>query len=431
MLLRRWHVLQVCLLLGGASYIILLYRSHTVVEDHIRSIDRTKERPQRARKPAFDQRIFDNRPIRPPVTPELLFRKSPGDKRPPFDTVVLERSTESDGVYNATIVGDVSSLLDFAVIGFGKCGTTSMLSWLDLHPQLQTYPREVYDLMQDNPAALVKKLYSLPVGNVQRGYKSPVDMSLLHTMQYFQRYFYRTKLIVGIRHPVRWFESLYNFRIQNARMKILDDFPHPNELVGRCFARAKNACTYKGEFALFLRHLGKTLHERNATTNEFVPTLTELNMYRAARFRIIPNVQHKLENPVFLFEMTQLFNDTDRLAEDVASFLNVEVPSNWTIPHKIPGKDHWTEEQQAAKDRRKMNICGDEFIPLRTELMRQSRVNSLWIRRYLLPHVAVSSPASFEQILREEWMQDPCGGEATSKAGSYIVSSFREYENFG
>ena len=110
----------------------------------------------------------------------LKFQPEPGDNRPPYDTIV-----DSFG----NITGDPSALIHFAVIGFGKCGTTSMISWLDEHPDLQTYPKEVYDLMLDKPADLIQKIYTMPKGNFKRGYKSPNDASLPHVMNYLRQYF--------------------------------------------------------------------------------------------------------------------------------------------------------------------------------------------------------------------------------------------------
>lgn len=104
----------------------------------------------------------------------LQFRPMPKDNRPPFHSVVGE-----DG----NITGSVCDLLHFAIIGFGKCGTTSVMNWLDAHPELQIYPMEIYDLMHEKPADLIRKLYSLPVGHFYRGtceYGNLYDLPLDH-----------------------------------------------------------------------------------------------------------------------------------------------------------------------------------------------------------------------------------------------------------
>lgn len=130
----------------------------------------------------------------------LEFQNDPHDGRPAFDEIVDK---------HGNVTQDVSDLLQFAVVGFGKCGTTTMMDWLSEHPQLKCWPEEVADMMRSRPDYLLAKMYSLPAGDdFQRGYKSPLDMTMPHIPQQLAKYFPKTKLIVGIRHPVRWFESL-------------------------------------------------------------------------------------------------------------------------------------------------------------------------------------------------------------------------------
>jgi hypothetical protein len=84
-----------------------------------------------------------------------------------------------------------------------------MMDWIASHPKMQCFPEEVLDLMKYRPAALLAKMYALPAGTgFQRGYKSPNDISMHHVMQQLATIFPKTKLIIGLRHPVRWFESL-------------------------------------------------------------------------------------------------------------------------------------------------------------------------------------------------------------------------------
>lgn len=141
--------------------------------------------------------------LKDPNHMELRFHENPGDGRPPFSTLF-------DGSGNITTSNSTADLLQFAIIGFGKCASTTMRDWLNTHPQIQCYyPHEVLDLMQHNVRQLLSRLYSMPPGaNILRGFKSPVDLSIRHVMQYYAKYFYKTKLIVGLRHPVQWFESL-------------------------------------------------------------------------------------------------------------------------------------------------------------------------------------------------------------------------------
>jgi hypothetical protein len=105
---------------------------------------------------------------------------------------------------NMAIVRYAQPLLDFAVIGFGKCGTTTMMKWLNDHPLTQVFQYEVRDLAARKLNLLVQKLYcELKAGRqYKRGYKSPGDINHPQSLGYLRRYFPETKLIVGIRHPV-------------------------------------------------------------------------------------------------------------------------------------------------------------------------------------------------------------------------------------
>jgi hypothetical protein len=153
--------------------------------------------------------------LKDPNHMELRFRENPGDGRPPFSSLFVDpqQTTNGNNNYNNNsnnITADISDLLQFAIIGFGKCASTTMRDWLNTHPRLQCYyPHEVLDLMQHDVRQLLSRLYSMPPGaNFLRGFKSPVDLSIRHVMEYYGKYFYKTKLIVGLRHPVHWFESL-------------------------------------------------------------------------------------------------------------------------------------------------------------------------------------------------------------------------------
>jgi hypothetical protein len=360
---------------------------------------------------------------------EYFFRENPGDDRPPFDTVVDEYGN---------VTGNVEDLLHFAVIGFGKCGTTSMISWLDAHPELQTYPKEIYDMMFGRVGEMVRKIYSMPVGKFKRGYKSPADLAAVKAVEMIRRYFPKTKLIVGIRHPVRWFESLYNFRVQNLnRGKDHSAFPRPLDLIGRCNKGTKNTCTFKGEFGLHLRNLGKTLATHNhlgPLTRMYKLTKLESRMYAAARVvkTKIANIQEPVPNPVFLFEMNQLSDENEvrnsQFGQDIQEFLELDSPLPPMIHNIKPGKS-WESELQSVKDSMKIDICDDEHTSLRMELMRMARLSSVWIRKYLLDPetmassgVHVSSPDYFNALL-EDWMIDPCGEEATRNAGRLILEA--------
>jgi hypothetical protein len=64
----------------------------------------------------------------------------------------------------------------------------------------------------------------LPEGPYKRGYKAPADITQKHVLKQLGDYFPKTGLIVGIRHPVWWFQ-IYNFRTQGFGRT--PKLPHP------------------------------------------------------------------------------------------------------------------------------------------------------------------------------------------------------------
>jgi len=70
------------------------------------------------------------------------------------------------------IIGNVQHLLDFAIVGFPKTATTTLMIWISRHPEVQMFSREIHSLKNSNPAELVRLLHSLRPGeNFKRGYK--------------------------------------------------------------------------------------------------------------------------------------------------------------------------------------------------------------------------------------------------------------------
>ena len=116
----------------------------------------------------------------------------------------------ADGV---NITGDVDFLLDYAIIGHPKTATTFTNLWFQTHPQVRSFREEITLLSKGYPAEMVKKLHQLSDPReypVIRGYKYPRDIQSSSALQSISTHWPSAKLIVGVRHPVLWFESFYN-----------------------------------------------------------------------------------------------------------------------------------------------------------------------------------------------------------------------------
>jgi hypothetical protein len=304
------------------------------------------------------------------------------DDRPPLESMITKKGS---------LKGDVSPLLDFAILGHAKTATTFIMNWLSVHPEIQIFDEEVCDLNEGRPADLVKKLYQeLETGSqYKRGFKCPGHFSR-NSFRNFRRYFRHTSIIVGLRHPVRWFESFYNFRSRHPRGKLA--FPEPTELLGECTPESQGVCTARAEFHGNLAMMAKT----NLTNPDEWKLLRVRDKYRDITL---------IDNPVFLYDVNQLYDsNTTRKAAfkaDLRDFLGVKAD----MPEPV-------EEGKSSKPKQqKMDICEPQYAALRTELLEIGERASIWITKYFMAapsdQVVVSSPDFFKEIL-QDWKVDPC-----------------------
>jgi hypothetical protein len=234
----------------------------------------------------------------------------------------------------------------------------------------------------------------------------------------------------------------------------MSQFPSPNSCIGACYSWSSNVCTAKGEFAVALWNLGKTMGKANV--EESIGDM-ERHMFQAAGIQAPLSRQsrqqnesevpfQRLPNPVFLFEITQLKEASswfkrmgngnrpgvtagdalasqraERFRQDLSQFLftppgGTRVANHLpllsrNIPQERPGKRWSRSFQKKYRDPYRLRICKKEYVPLRRELMRIARISSVWIRYFFLggrnDDIQVSSPDCFDELLRL-WMHDPC-----------------------
>ena len=220
---------------------------------------------------------------------------------------------------------------------------------------------------------------------------------------------------MAVRHPVKWFESFYNFRIQTVLLKSLDTFPPPEQFIGTplCSSAVRGSrrtCTSKGDFAYELMRLGKQNYPHPRLPSQLEQSIVQrYDNHRSMNFTAIAY----MENPVFLFETEQLGDDerSEQFRTDMSHFLGLPAPLLGAIPHTQPGSaKQYSPEEEARRNQRKIDICQAPHAELREALMRLSRDTSQWIREsgFLdVPTVVVSQREHFEERLLL-WMEDPC-----------------------
>lgn len=311
---------------------------------------------------------------------------------PPLSSLIDVNGNIADGV-------DISGFLDFSIIGFPKTGTTSLLRHLsDLTNSL---PKEHCDLVVNDTVKLVSVIYDDHAQRIQRakdgvisenqlrGIKCPQDISSDWSMHNYAKYFPRTKLIVGIRHPIFWFESLYNFRVSNVPWKKMP----PTSKLKRCGPGSQGVCAWRANFHDFLARLGKTP----------LSSSTELKLLSLGNHPVQSSV-----GPVFLYELSQL--SEVKFRQDLRDFLGLtkDIPP-FPVVDTSGRFDHVTAvKQRTAKE--KIDICNREHDAIRSVLMEKATSASIWIRDYFLESedVFVSNRPHFEAMVKS-WMHDPCG----------------------
>jgi hypothetical protein len=260
------------------------------------------------------------------------------------------------------------------------------------------------------------------------GYKSPHDIVDPKVHQALATYFPNTRLIVGVRHPIHWFESFYNYRIREGHT-----LPAIPDLIGKCEVRSKGICTAAALFHVHLSFLGKTPFRVGNGSGDEVGIVP--NNISSAEANLLSARQRKgaglprLPNPIFLYDMQQLADtkniksndygydndsssDTNRqrrqFATDMTNFLQLQSP----LPligeaHNTQAEDHSLLDRVLSKSI--MDICRPEYDALRAALLQEGTKASIWIREYFLtsPDVTVSSPDYFKELVAQ-WMVDPC-----------------------
>eukprot|EP00977_Amphora_coffeiformis_P010974 scaffold2614_cov132-Amphora_coffeaeformis.AAC.1 len=334
-----------------------------------------------------------------------------------------ERPPLSEIVNGRNVIGNVSWLLDFAVVGFPKCGTTSIMRHLQSHPGVAIHSDERCDLSYNNQGYLARALYrdfphDVPL---KRGLKCPLELeNNLLGMPNYRKYFPNTKFIIGgalfvltfhicvhfgasayifsavstVRNPILWFESFYNFRIHNKY-----PMPPAEKLIGRCIKGMFNVCTFRSRYHLFMANLGKT------------PLSNQERALFGKHNRIVKPTPTPV--PVFLYEVTQL-SDTDptremQLLQDLQDFLQLEQPLDRMLWFK-PGIVHSNEAVAQYLETKKIDICDKRYDGVRKELLQNGREAAKWMRDYFIksPDVVVSSPDYFVNHVLAAWEVDPC-----------------------
>jgi len=316
-----------------------------------------------------------------------------------------KKADRFDSLYSKTEIADnhilmkSSKFLDFYIMGFPKCATSSLMYFfmkivnetdiIGMDDGIQEYNMNA----MENVKWLLEKIEERRNTNSEvkkYGVKWPAGLhkdsnffkSMSNLMELNPQH-EETKIIIGMRHPVRHFESFWNYR-----ERIHHNMPPPSTLIGSSKVGFQNVYTEIGQFEKHLMQLGKFILEEDdyAWLKEnhkvVLPTKNKVFLYLQEQF------QDK--------NMTRFQKFLDNL------LLFVGVGEAKVTPEDFPHYNKISKEKP-------FNICDEEYKAVRDVLLTGGKATANWFQRNLenSRDIYVSDKEYFLSIVNT-WGQDPC-----------------------
>jgi len=300
-------------------------------------------------------------------------------------------------------------ILDFAIAGFAKCGTTTLevnlgyLAPMPIADVCTPVHQTVYYTYKNWPKEYGKE-------KLLRGTKCPNTISG-DDINAFSYHLPRTKLIIGIRHPILWFQSFWNMQKRNKAGIYESSDPMKRTKPcgrGKCTHMCPDQifCMHRGRFHISLAQLGKTALSKD-----------ERKLLAPNDFDGGENVKSRnSRNPIFLIEQNQL--KEDYIWNELAIYLNV--PS---IPH---GERHGSGSRSTYQQ---TNVCDEKFDNFRAMMMPYAYELSMWLQDYFIPvaknessDVTIPDPDIFADLVAT-YKKDPCNRLYRLHNGTYVLNS--------
>jgi len=331
-------------------------------------------------------------------------------KTPPHQQQPLHRTQTSDpsSANNKAFANSTRKVeadpptLSFLVAGYPKAGTTSLLYSFKRHNQTIVPSHEVCAVSSKRGFSKVQKeleeAFAASTATdvdggvvVKAGVKCPQTISSPLGLQHLRDHAPELKLIIGLRHPVKLFQSYFNFRVTSMHDKGMDfEAPAAGSLIG-AENNWKDVSTDTSRFELGLQQLGKVTLSKD-----------QMKTLKSKRRTLAP-----IPFPVFLYTMEQIGDhDQERLAkfgEDMQSFLGLSEPIIFTHENK----NHFVGEKKHPET---IDICESRYDDLRRLLVSQGNATQKWIKEKFLksPDVFVGGSKDHFNELLSTWAHDPC-----------------------
>eukprot|EP00550_Attheya_septentrionalis_P011736 CAMPEP_0198301492 /NCGR_PEP_ID=MMETSP1449-20131203/51829_1 /TAXON_ID=420275 /ORGANISM="Attheya septentrionalis, Strain CCMP2084" /LENGTH=288 /DNA_ID=CAMNT_0044003589 /DNA_START=268 /DNA_END=1131 /DNA_ORIENTATION=+ len=255
--------------------------------------------------------------------------------------------------------------LDFIIAGFPKCGTSTLLYSLGEHDDVEMRQTEYCALGRNN----MNNSEAIEAFNVMakeefqtqliHGIKCPVSLRFPKFLERLEMINENAKLVIGVRHPVLFFQSYYNYRVVSTIKGKKLPIPDIRDLVGGSDKAWRGVYTgYKFEDKLM--QLGKVHLD--------VDDMTEL----AKKNMSLSPTPLK----VFLYDVSQL-QDPDKsrnsdFRSDLQQFLGIEKKIEpFGMRNVVANQGNFSEM---------VDICEDKYKDLRVRLCKQGEKSFHWIR---------------------------------------------------
>lgn len=244
-----------------------------------------------------------------------------------------------------------------------------------------------------------------------RSLKCPAGVEYPDMFATLATYFPKTPIIIGLRHPVLWFESFWNYRVTKQRVKFITKhglFPFPDMVKNCKMGAGKPPYTCRGEFHSLLAIMGRT---ELAAPDEIklFPNLSKI----LDRRRKKPQLWNRtVPNPVFLYEINQLKENSAVFKHDLLSFANVDpnfpMPDMYKVTPGTANAEYRTKETKYTRDTEKnmIDICHEEHVKAKEHLMEIARNSSEWITEYFMKSPGVVTSTTFLDHV-SNWKVDP------------------------
>ncbi len=228
------------------------------------------------------------------------------------------------------------------------------------------------------------------------GFKSPEILTMRQCIHNIEEHFPEIDLIVSTRHPISFFESLYNYKFRREKYK--GEPTDPLNLIGNCCYQCKRncidlrtskcTCTSK---ALFHYALSRIMLTPMNTTEEL--DLLDYNDW---------SKHPKFQGRVFLTEIGQ-FTDRNETRKGqwnkyLENFLGL-----------TPDSFVWEKVAKNTSRDKLIQICDDKYKPIRDELIAIGKKSSKWILEYFMksPRVVIPNQEHFVELVTA-WQYDYC-----------------------